>query len=141
MEINEITERIIGAAIEVHRHLGPGLLESAYEDCLCYELSQAGLRFQRQVHLPIRYKGLLLQWSHRMDLVVEEAVVVELKATEEMPPLYSAQLLTYLKSAQKRVGLLINFNVPVLKHGIKRVINEVIADPLCLCVSVSKEGD
>jgi len=122
LEINEITERIIGAAIEVHRHLGPGLLESAYEECLCYELNQAGLRFERQVHLPIRYKGILLQCSHQMDLVVEDSVVVELKATEEMPPLYSAQLLTYLKSAQKEVGLLINFNVPVLKQGLKRVI-------------------
>ena len=87
MEINEITERIIGAAIEVHRHLGPGLLESAYEECLCYELSRSGLRFERQVHLPIRYKGILLQAAHRMDLVVENAVVVELKATEEMPRL------------------------------------------------------
>jgi GxxExxY protein len=141
MEINEITERIIGAAIEVHRHLGPGLLESAYEECLCYELSQAGLRFERQVHLPIRYKGVLLQSAHRMDLVVEDAVVVELKATEEMPRIYHAQVLTYLKSAQKRVGLLINFNVPTLKDGIKRIINDVISDSLCLCVSVSKEGD
>jgi GxxExxY protein len=123
MEVNEITERIIGAAIEVHRHLGPGLLESAYEECLCYELHLAGLSFQRQVHLPIHYKGIQLQSAHRMDLVVEDAVVVELKATEEMPPLYAAQVLTYLRSAQKTVGLLINFNVPVLKDGIKRIAN------------------
>lgn len=140
MEVNEITERIIGAAIEVHRHLGPGLLESAYEECLCYELNEAGLRFERQVHLPIRYKGILLQCAHRMDLVVEESVVVELKATDEMHRLYSAQLLTYLKSAHKCVGLLINFNVPVLKEGIKRVMNGFLPEPPCLCGSVSKEG-
>src|SRR5689334_24073212 len=113
MELNDITEKVIGAAIEVHRHLGPGLLESAYEECLCYELCQAGLRFERQVHVPISYKGIQLRSAHRMDLVVEDAVVVELKATEDMPPLYAAQVLTYLKSSQKPVGLLINFNVPV----------------------------
>jgi GxxExxY protein len=140
LEINEITERIIGAAIEVHRHLGPGLLESAYEECLCYELSRSGLRFERQVHLPIRYKGILLQAAHRMDLVVENAVVVELKATEEMPRLYSAQLLTYLRSADKRIGLLINFNVPALKNGIKRVVNDPVEVPPRLCVSASKES-
>jgi len=123
MELNEITERIIGAAIEVHRHLGPGLLESAYEECLCYELNQLGLKFQRQVHLPIHYKGIQLQSAHRMDLVVEDSVVVELKATEEMPPLYSAQVLTYLRSAHKPLGLLLNFNVPVLRDGIKRIAN------------------
>ena len=137
MEINEITERVIGAAIEVHRHLGPGLLESAYEECLCYELNQAGLRFERQVHLPIRYKGILLQSAHRMDLVIEDAVVVELKATEDMPPLYSAQVLTYLRSAEKQVGLLINFNVPVLKEGIKRIVNEYLGLPPRLSVSAS----
>jgi GxxExxY protein len=137
MEINEITEKVIGAAIEVHRHLGPGLLESAYEECLCYELNQAGLRFERQVHLPIRYKGILLQSAHRMDLVVEDAVVVELKATEEMPPLYSAQILTYLRSAQKPVGLLINFNVPALKDGLKRIVNEYLGVPPRLSVSAS----
>src|SRR4051812_219512 len=122
MEINEITEKIIGAAIEVHRHLGPGLLESAYEECLCYELKEARLEVARQVHLPILYKGVLLKAAHRMDLVVEDAVVVELKATEEMARLYSAQMLTYLRSSQKRVGLLINFNVPLLKDGIKRIV-------------------
>jgi GxxExxY protein len=137
LEINEITERVIGAAIEVHRHLGPGLMESAYEECLCYELCQAGIRFERQVHLPIRYKGILLQAAHRMDLVVENAVVVELKATEEMTPLYSAQVLTYLRSAQKSVGLLINFNVPVLKDGIRRIVNEYVGLPPRLSVSAS----
>jgi GxxExxY protein len=137
MEINEITEKVIGAAIEVHRHLGSGLLESAYEECLCYELNQAGLRFERQVHLPIRYKGILLQSAHRMDLVVEDTVVVELKATEEMPPLFSAQVLTYLRSAQKPVGLLINFNVPALKDGLKRIVNEYLGVPPRLSVSAS----
>src|SRR5579885_922465 len=102
-EINEITEKIIGAAIEVHRHLGPGLLESAYEECLCYELNQLGLMFQRQVHLPIRYKGILLQSAYRTDLIVEDTIVVELKAVDQMLPVFSSQLLTYLKSAQKPV--------------------------------------
>src|SRR3954454_19719566 len=121
MDVNEITEKVIGAAIEVHRHLGPGLLESAYEECLCYELNVLGLRFERQVHLPIHYKGIQLQSADRMDLIVEDTVVVELKATEEMPPLYSAQVLTYLRSSNRPVGLLINFNVPALKDGIKRI--------------------
>ena len=135
IDYRSLTEAIIGAAIEVHRHLGPGLLESAYEECLCYELSQLGLRFQRQVHLPIRYKGILLEAAHRMDLVVEDAVVVEIKATELSHPLHAAQLLTYLKSARKSVGLLINFNVPALKDGVKRVINSPR-----LCVSASNGG-
>lgn len=139
-EINEITEKIIGAAIEVHRHLGPGLLESAYEECLCYELNQLGLRFQRQVHPPISYKGIQLHGAYRMDLVVEDTVVVEIKATEQVLPLYSAQLLTYLRSASKPVGLLINFNVPVLKEGIRRVANHFAGDPPRLCVSASEGG-
>ena len=121
--VNQITDQIIGAAIEVHRHLGPGLLESAYEDCLCYELTQLGLGFQRQTHLPIYYKGIKLQSAYKMDLVVEEVVVVEIKATEETTPIQSAQLLTYLKASGRDVGLLINFNVPVLKRGLKRIVN------------------
>ena len=120
---NELTDKIIGAAIEVHRHLGPGLLESAYEECLCYELSRLGLRFKRQVHLPIHYKGIKLESAYRMDLLVEDTVVVEIKATEETPAIYSAQVLTYLKAAGLRVGLLMNFNVPVLKKGLKRIVN------------------
>jgi GxxExxY protein len=123
MPVNQITDQIIGAAIEVHRHLGPGLLESAYEECLCYELRQLGLRFERQVHLPIHYKGIKLESVYKMDLVVEEGVVVEIKATELTTPIQSAQLLTYLKSSGKRVGLLINFNVPVLTRGLKRIVN------------------
>jgi GxxExxY protein len=127
---NEITERVIGAAIEVHRHLGPGLLESAYEECLCYEMSRNGLRFERQVHLPVDYKGLHLDCAYRMDLLVEDQVIVEIKAVEEMLPIHQAQMLTYLKASGKRVGLLINFNVRVLKNGIKRMLNEYVGPDL-----------
>ena len=126
LDENELTEKIIGAAIEVHRHLGPGLLESAYEECLCYELTQSGLRFKRQAYLPIHYKGLRLESAYRMDLVVEDAVVVEIKATEGTPSIHSAQVLTYLKAAGLQVGLLINFNVPVLTKGLKRVVNHYV---------------
>ncbi len=142
---NEITGRIIGAAIEVHRHLGPGLLESAYEECLCYELNQMGLQFQRQLPLPIQYKGVRLTSAHNMDLMVENAIVVEIKATEGMAPVHSAQLLTYLKFSDKRVGLLINFNVPVLKDGLKRIVNHytgpAIAPPRSVLSPVDASGD
>ena len=120
---NEITEAVIGAAIEVHRHLGPGLLESAYDECLCYELSRGGLGFERQVHLPIDYKGLHLDCAYRLDLVVEGSVIVEIKAIDELLPIHKAQLLTYMRASGKHVGLLINFNVSVLKNGIKRIVN------------------
>ena len=120
---NEITERVIGASIEVHRHLGPGLLESAYEECLCSEMSQRAIHYERQVTTPLCYKGVLLEVSYRIDLLVEELVVVEIKANEMLLPVHSAQLLTYLKLSNKRVGLLINFNMSVLKNGIKRVVN------------------
>jgi GxxExxY protein len=120
---NEITERVIGASIEVHRHLGPGLLESAYEECLCYEMGERAIRFQRQVATPLWYKGILMEATYRIDLLVEDLVIVEIKANEMLLPVHSAQLLTYLKLSNKRVGLLINFNLPVLKHGIKRVVN------------------
>jgi GxxExxY protein len=120
---NEITKRVIGFAIDVHRTLGPGLLESAYEECLCYELSQAHLLFHRQVALPVIYKGVRLDCGYRMDLVVEDLVVVEIKAIDCLSPIHEAQLLTYLKLSEKSVGLLINFNVPVLKEGLKRIVN------------------
>ena len=120
---NEITGRVIAAAIEVHRNLGAGLLESAYEECLCYELSLRGVRFQRQVHLPVNYKGLKLECGYKLDLLVEDAVVVELKAVEALAPVHHAQLLTYLRALNKPVGLLINFNVPVLRNGLKRIVN------------------
>ena len=116
----ELTERIIGAAIEVHRELGPGLLESAYEICLSEELLTRGVAHGRQVELPILYKSKPLDAYYRIDLLVDDAVVVELKSVDEITAVHEAQLLTYLKLAKKRVGLLINFNTDLLKHGIKR---------------------
>jgi GxxExxY protein len=123
-DLNGITRGIIAAAIEVHRHLGPGLLESAYQECVCHELSRMGVSFTREVHLPLSYKGLHLDCSYRIDLLVEDAVVVELKSVEQVLPVHSAQLLTYLKASHKQIGLLINFNVLVLKDGIKRIVND-----------------
>ena len=123
LRLNRITEGIIGCAIDVHRAVGPGLLESAYEECLCYELAHAGLRFNRQVDLPVVYKGVKLDCGYRMDLVVENDVILEIKAVERMIPLFEAQLLSYLKMAKKPIGLLLNFHVPVLKSGIKRLSN------------------
>jgi len=115
-----ITEKIIGAAIEVHRALGPGLLESAYEACLVHELASMGLAVAEQVELPVMYKGKRVDCAFRMDLIVEGVVVVEVKAVESLAPIHEAQLITYLKLSGLRVGLLINFNVRVLKDGIKR---------------------
>jgi len=120
MDVNKITEVIIGSAIEVHKSLGPGLLESAYEECLCYELKQRNVAFDRQYDLPVRYKEVCLDCGYKLDLLVEGAVVVELKAVEKLLPVHDAQLLSYLKSGDWKVGLLINFNVPVLKQGIRR---------------------
>jgi GxxExxY protein len=117
---HEITEAIIGAAIDVHRELGPGLLESAYEECFCHELHLRGLGFQRQAELPVAYKGLKLDCGYRLDVVVENSVVVELKSIEQISPIHQAQLLTYLRLSGKKAGLLINFNVAVLKNGIVR---------------------
>ena len=114
------TAPIVGAAIEVHRALGPGLLESAYEECLCHELRLRGLEFERQVELPVSYKGLQLDCGYKMDLIVNQQVVLELKSVERILPVHEAQLLTYLKLSNKRVGLLINFNVSMLTHGIVR---------------------
>jgi len=123
MEINEITGEIIGCCIEIHKELGPGLLESAYEECLAYELSNAGLYFERQKSLPVRYKEIQIEYGYRMDFVVENEVIVELKSVELMSNVHTAQILTYMKFAQINAGLLINFNVSVLKNGIKRFIN------------------
>lgn len=117
-----LTEQVIGAAIEVHRVLGPGLLESAYEQCLAHELAQRGLRFRRQVDVPLLYKGTTLDVGFRADLVVQDAVIVEVKAVEALLPLHIAQLVTYLRLAEKHVGLLVNFNSKVLKDGLKRVV-------------------
>ena len=116
----ELTEAILGGAIEVHRHLGPGLLESAYEECLARELELRGLRFERQIPLPLEYKGVKLDVGYRIDLLVENIVVVELKAVEKLIPIHESQLLTYLRLAGKQVALLINFNTRLLKDGIVR---------------------
>jgi GxxExxY protein len=116
-----LTERIIGCAIEVHRALGPGLLESAYVEALCVELEAAGLRVRRQVSVPLNYKGRCVG-EYRVDLLVEDAVVVEVKAVERYDPVHHAQLLTYLRLTGKRVGLLINFNRPVVHDGVRRVV-------------------
>jgi GxxExxY protein len=122
--LDQISRRIIGAAIEVHRQLGPGLLESAYQSCLAYELKQRGLRVEEQQALPVTYKEVKLDCGYRLDLVVENEIIVEIKATETLLPIHEAQLLSYLRLAHKRVGLLINFHVPVLKSGLKRIVNE-----------------
>jgi GxxExxY protein len=121
--LNQITEQIIGCAIEVHRALGPGLLESAYEECLCYELSQKGLKFKRQVALPVVYKEVKLDCGYKLDIVVEDLVIIEIKAVQNLLPVHEAQLLSYLKSGNKPIGLLINFHVSVLKNGLKRLRN------------------
>ncbi len=122
MEINKITQKIIGCAIEVHRNLGPGLLESAYEECLAFELSKEGLNFRRQQPIPVVYKDIKLDYGYRIDILVEDSVVLELKVVDEFDPVHEAQMLTYMKFSNKRFGLLINFNVTVLKNGIRRVI-------------------
>ena len=119
--LNDITEQIIGCAIEVHRTLGPGLLESLYEKALCFELKARGILFLQQVVIPIIYKGVLLG-EHRLDILVADQVVVEIKAVDRMEPVFKAQLLSYLRLTGNKVGLLINFNVPVLKDGVTRMI-------------------
>ena len=122
--LDEISHRVIGAAIEVHRHLGPGLLESAYQSCLAFELKQLGVKLEEQKPLPVVYKQVKLDCGYRLDLVVEDEIIVEIKAIEKLLPIHEAQLLSYLRLAKKRVGLLMNFHVPVLKNGLKRIVNE-----------------
>ena len=117
-----LTEKIIGFAIEVHRHLGPGLLESAYEECLCYELGQSGLTFRRQVPLPVVYKAIRLDCGYRMDVVVEERVILEIKSVERLMPIHEAQVLTYMKLGGIATGLLLNFNTSALKEGLRRLM-------------------
>lgn len=121
--LNQLSERIIGGAIEVHRVLGPGLLESAYERCLVMELEEAGVRVERQVLLPVRYKGRELPEAFRMDLLVERQIVVELKSVDELAPAHTAQVLTYLKLTGLKLGLILNFKVEVMRKGIRRVVN------------------
>jgi GxxExxY protein len=120
MEMNEITQKIIGCAIQVHKQLGPGLLESAYEECLSYELLKTGLNIKRQQATPVVYKDIKLDCGYRIDILVENSVVLELKVVDEFNPVHEAQILTYMKFSNKSLGLLINFNVTVLKDGIKR---------------------
>src|SRR5215813_7566004 len=125
--INGLTEKIIGLAIEVHKVLGPGLLESAYEGCLAHELTLANISFERQLPLPVSYKSLQLDCGYRIDFLVEKTLVLELKAVGGLQSIHEAQLLTYLKLGGWPIGLLINFNVPVLKKGIKRMVNNLEA--------------
>jgi GxxExxY protein len=121
-ENDPLTENLLGLAIEVHRQLGPGLLESAYEECLCYELKQNGIPFRRQVALPVVYKAVRLDCGYRMDIVVDGQVIVELKTVERLLPVHEAQMLTYMKLSGIRTGLLLNFNSAVLKDGIRRLM-------------------
>ena len=123
MEINDITGQIIDAAIKVHSALGPGLLESAYEACLMYEMNKRGLVVRNQVPLPVKYEGVVSEVGYRIDLLVAESVIVELKSVDDAAPIHKAQLLSYLKLSGKKIGLLINFNVELLKHGLTRLAN------------------
>ena len=119
---DSLTEAVIGAAIEVHKVLGAGLLESAYEECLCHELECRNLKFARQVSLPVRYKAITLDCAYRIDIVVENRLILELKAVDKLLPIHEAQLLTYLRLSNLNTGLLLNFNAPVLKDGLKRMM-------------------
>jgi GxxExxY protein len=121
-ERDVLTDRIIGFAIEVHRHLGPGLLESAYEECLCFKLNQTGIDFKRQVPLPVVYKSVRLDCGYRIDILVENHLILEIKAMERLLPIHEAQVLTYMRLSGARTGLLLNFNTPVLKDGIRRLM-------------------
>ena len=125
MEINKLSSKIIGAAIEVHKALGPGLLEAAYEECLCYELDIRGLSFERQKSLPVTYKEQKLDCGYRLDIVVENVIIVELKSCEKIDPIHKAQLLTYLKLSGHNLGLLLNFNVSIMREGIIRIVNKL----------------
>ena len=125
MKVNELTEQIIGAAIDVHRSLGPGLLESTYEACLLHELAARELSAERQKALPVSYKGVRIDCGYRVDLLVEGEVIVELKAVSRLEPIHEAQLLSYLKLSGCHVGLLINFNVTQLRTGVRRLVNDL----------------
>jgi GxxExxY protein len=118
----EFATAVVDAAVKVHRALGPGLLESVYEACLCYELSKRGIPYQRQVSLPVRYEEVFIETGFRLDVLVDECVIVELKSTEAIAPIHEAQLLTYLKLANIRLGFILNFNVHLMKQGIKRMV-------------------
>jgi GxxExxY protein len=123
MPTDELTREIIGSAMRVHSALGPGLLESAYRICLCHELTKRGIRFQKELALPVRYDGLVIEVGYRIDVLVEDSVVVEVKAVDKVIPVHAAQLLSYLRLSRHRIGLLINFNVRHLRQGITRMMN------------------
>jgi GxxExxY protein len=123
VENDPLTERIIGFAIDIHRHLGPGLLESAYEECLAFELKQAGILFERQINVPVVYKSIRLDCAYRLDLMIENQLIVEIKSVERLIPIHEAQLITYLRLTGLQVGLLLNFNSDVLKNGIRRLVH------------------
>lgn len=122
MDLNLLTNEVIGAAIEVHKALGPGLLESVYERCLCHELGLRGIEYVRQLEIPLSYKGMSLEAFYRLDMMVADQIVVEVKSVKALEPIHTAQILTYLRLTGKGLGLLINFNSPVLSRSIKRVI-------------------
>ena len=123
MKFDDLSNKVIGCAIEVHRNLGPGLLESTYEQCLAYELSLKNIKFKTQVSLPVIYKDIKLDCGYRVDLLVEDKLIIELKSVEELLKIHEAQLLTYLKLSGIKTGLLINFNIELLRDGIKRFVN------------------
>ena len=125
MDINQLSNKIIGAAIEVHKTLGPGLLESAYEECLSHELGLRGLSYERQKPLPVKYKGQQLDCGYRLDIVADHAIILELKSCEKIEPIHKAQLLTYLRLSGLQLGLLLNFNMPVMRDGIVRMVNNL----------------
>ena len=120
-----LSREIVDCAVEVHRSLGPGLLESAYEQCFCTEIASRGLSFERQVHLPVHYKGSLVECGYRLDVVVDNLVVIEIKSVSKLEPVHVAQLLTYLKLSGMKLGFLLNFNSSLMKNGIRRVVNNL----------------
>ncbi len=124
MDINKLSNKIIGAAIEVHKKLGPGLLESTYEECLCYEFGLREIAYGRQISLPVTYKEKQLDCGYRIDILVEKSIILELKAVDKIESIHKAQLLTYLKLSNISLGLILNFNVPIMKNGIVRIVNE-----------------
>ena len=125
MDLNHLSGKIIGAAIEVHKALGPGLLESTYEEGLCFELRLQEIEFRRQVQLPVNYKGTQLQCGYKIDIIVENAVILELKAVDGILQIHTAQLLTYLKLSNLKLGFLLNFNIPLMRDGIHRMVNDL----------------
>ncbi|HUT52965.1 MAG TPA: GxxExxY protein [bacterium] len=127
MDENALSKEIIGAAIDVHRALGPGLLESVYEECLCREIILRNIEFERQVSIPVQYKGVKLECAYKLDILVDDKVVVEIKSVEQVTPVHFKQLLTYLRLTDKKLGLLINFNEEVVRKGVHRIVNGLLA--------------